>query len=41
MEQPGEGPFEIIRAHANGTVTMQKGLVKERLNARQVIPCAF
>jgi hypothetical protein len=24
-EQPREGPFEIIRVHANGTVTMQKG----------------
>jgi hypothetical protein len=41
MEQPREGPFEIIRAHANGTVTMQKGPVEERLNMRQVIPHAI
>jgi hypothetical protein len=25
MEQPREGPFNIIRVHANGTVTIQKG----------------
>jgi hypothetical protein len=38
MEQPREGPYEIIRVHANGTVTIQKGPVEERLNVRQVIP---
>jgi hypothetical protein len=41
MEQPREGPFEIIRVHADGTVTTQKGPVKERSNMRQVIPCAI
>jgi hypothetical protein len=40
-EQPREGPFEIIRVHANGTVTMQKGPIEERLNTRQVIPHAI
>jgi hypothetical protein len=38
MEQPREGPFEIIRVHANGTVRMQKGPVEERLNMRQIKP---
>jgi hypothetical protein len=32
MEQPREGPFNIIRVHTDGTVTMQKGPVEERLN---------
>jgi hypothetical protein len=41
IEQPREGPFEIVCAHANGTVAMQKGSVAERLNMRQVIPCAI
>ncbi len=40
MEQTREGPFEIIHVHVNGTVTMQKGPVEERLNVRQVIPYA-
>jgi uncharacterized protein YaiL (DUF2058 family) len=38
MEQPREGPFNIIRVHANGAVTMQKGPIEERLNMRQVTP---
>jgi hypothetical protein len=39
MEQPREGPFNIIRVlHANGTVTIQKGPVEERLNVQQIIP---
>jgi hypothetical protein len=39
MEQPREGPFNIICVHANGTATMKKGPVEERLNMRQVMPC--
>jgi hypothetical protein len=39
MEQPKEGPFRIVRAHANGTATMQKGPIEERLNVGQVMPC--
>ena len=38
MEQPREGPYDVIRVHANGTATMQKGPIEERLNIRQVIP---
>jgi hypothetical protein len=32
MEQPREGPFNVIRVHTNGTVTTQKGPIEERLN---------
>ena len=38
MEKPRAGPYEIIRTHTNGTVTIQKGNVTERLNIRQVVP---
>ena len=38
MEQPREGPFNIIRVHSNGTVTIQKVPIEERLNIRQIIP---
>ena len=38
MEQPREGPFDIVRVHSNGTVTIQKGPIQERLNIRQIIP---
>jgi hypothetical protein len=39
MEQPREGPLNIVRVHANGAVMTQKGPIKERLNVRQVTPC--
>jgi hypothetical protein len=38
MEQPREGPFPILRVHSNGTITIQKGPIEERLNVRQVLP---
>ena len=38
MERPREGPYVIVRVHTNGTVTIQKGVVTERLNIRQIIP---
>jgi hypothetical protein len=38
MEQPREGPYNIICVDVNGTVTIQKGPIEERLNVRQVIP---
>jgi hypothetical protein len=37
-EQPREGPYEIIRVHTNGTVTIQKGAIIERLNIHQIAP---
>jgi hypothetical protein len=41
MEQPREGPFPILRFHSNGTITIQKGPVEERLNVRQVLPYSY
>ena len=38
MEQPREGPFNIVCVHSNGTVTIQKGPIQERRNIRQIIP---
>ncbi len=38
MEQPREGPYPIIQVHTNGTVTLQKGAVSQRLNIRQIVP---
>jgi hypothetical protein len=37
MEQPREGPFNIICVHTDGAVTMQKGPMEERLNIGQII----
>jgi hypothetical protein len=31
MEQPREGPFNIVRVHLNGTITTQKGPSQARL----------
>jgi hypothetical protein len=39
MEQRREGPHNVIRVHADGTVTTQKGPIEERLNVQQTIPC--
>ncbi len=38
MEQPREGQYNIIRAHADGAVTAQKGPIEEKLNIWQIIP---
>jgi transposase InsO family protein len=38
MEQPREGPYEIVQVHTNGTVTLQKGPVTQRYNVRQIVP---
>ena len=38
MEQPREGPFDIVRVHSNRTITIQKGPIQERLNIQQIIP---
>ena len=35
---PHEGPFNIIQVHANGTVTIQKGITQERLNICRLTP---
>jgi hypothetical protein len=38
MEPSREGPYTIARVHANGTVTIQKGLALQRINIRQCTP---
>ena len=37
-EADREGPYEIIRVHTNGTVTVRKDRVEKRLNIRQCTP---
>jgi len=38
MEQPRTGPFEVKQVHVNGTITIQKGVVSDRVNIRNVSP---
>jgi len=38
MEPSREGPYTIMRVHANGTVTIQKGRAHQRINIRQCVP---
>jgi len=38
MEAPREGPYVIAVVHSNGTLTIQKGPVTERINIRRVQP---
>ena len=35
-EQPYYGPYEIREVHSNGTVTIQKGAITEKVNIRQL-----
>ena len=37
-EQPRDGPFIVRQVHCNGTVTIQRGPVLDRLNIRRVKP---
>ena len=32
------GPFQVLQVHTNGTITIQRGLVHERINIRRVKP---
>lgn len=38
MESSREGPYSIVRVHANGTLTIQKGRSEQRINIRQCTP---
>jgi hypothetical protein len=38
MEPSREGPYPIVRVHANGTLTIRKGLAEQRINIRQCTP---
>ncbi len=38
MAAPREGPYEITKVSANGTVSIQKGVVTQRVNIRRLTP---
>ena len=38
LTAPREGPYELTRVYNNGTVQLQHGAVKERVNIRRIIP---
>ena len=38
METLKEGPHEIIQIFANGTVTIQHGIVQEHMNIWRLVP---
>ena len=38
LNSPTQGPFRILRVFANGTVSIQRGAVTERLNIRRIAP---
>ena len=39
MGERYSGPYDIVKVHVNGTITIQLGpTVTERINIRQVIP---
>ena len=38
LERSKEGPYEIVRVHTNGTVTIQNGAMTEQLNICQIDP---
>ena len=37
-ERPYDGPFTVHRVHTNGTITIRKGPVLERINNRRAFP---
>ena len=38
LESAKKGPYEILKVHVNGTMTIQKGAIEQRVNIRQVEP---
>jgi transposase InsO family protein len=40
MKPAWKGPFPIIQVHTNGTVTLQRGQIHERVSIRQIKPSA-
>ena len=33
-----DGPYDVVHVHDNGTLTIRRGAVSERVNLRRVIP---
>jgi transposase InsO family protein len=38
LTSPRTGPYRVVRVHSNGTVTLQKGHVQQRVNIRRILP---
>ena len=38
MQQPRTGPHKVMDVHTNGTVTIQRGSITERVNIRNISP---
>ena len=38
IERPYDGPYKIVRIHTNGTITIERGAITERINIRRVHP---
>ena len=38
LSTPQRGPFPVMQVYNNGTVQIQKGIVSERVNTRQISP---
>jgi hypothetical protein len=38
LNSPRTGPYEVVNVHNNGTVTIRKGHVQQRVNIRRIIP---
>ena len=38
MKKAWDGPFKILRVHTNGTVTVERGRIHERITIRRIKP---
>jgi hypothetical protein len=38
LNSPRTGPYKVVRVHDNGTVTIRKGHVQQRVNIRRILP---
>ena len=39
LDPPRTGPFEVTQIYTNGTVSIQRGAVSDRVNIRNISPC--
>ena len=38
LSSPRTGPYRVVKVHSNGTVTLEKGHVQQRVNIRRILP---
>ena len=38
LSSPRTGPYKVVKVHDNGTVTIEKGHVQQRVNIRRLLP---